>query len=286
MARLAPSIRTASRIPPAARAIVYGLAAVESLVPSHSLDVELGLSVPFGRIDRAAVTGQRDSEQPTGADHFRKHVAGQIGGTGGGNLAEHVGAEHADARIDPIRGQLPPSRLVGAFPKPGDAAIRFERDDAVGVPSLVQQQRRRRTLPLMGLPQDMEILIGEDISVLNQEALAAPEKRLEPPQGAGRAEQFAFERVFDGDSQSRSIPETVLDHFGVEMEIDSDLAEPLTRQMPDDEFQQRATVERQERLGSGLGEGAEPGSHSGAQNDRFHITSRIQSAASARSAHV
>lgn len=113
----------------------------------------------------------------------------EVGGFAGGDVIEQFRGGDADAGIDPWRGD-PGAMFVGrAFKKADDPSLGIQGDGAVGAGPGMDEQCGEGVALVMETDQGGQIVVGEDVAVLDEEAGLIAEIRLELLHATGGAEE-------------------------------------------------------------------------------------------------
>src|SRR5882672_1414635 len=217
---------------------------------------------PFGdvAVGLAQVVGAAHVE-PVLADHVRgdRVVAleartDQIGGVEvlpGWDQVDERGIE----QIDPGINRELFSRLLL---HPADARA-LQRELPVRDVHLVERDAHRHAGPLraMELPHRVEVTLGEDVAVDDEERVDRP--RAKEGQGADGAEALGLVHVREPHAEARAVAELGPDHVGPVVHRHHHVAHPATLEALDEELDEGPPAHPQQRLRRLLGERPEPG---------------------------
>ena len=104
-------------------------------------------------------------------------------------LIQNLRRANADARINPWRRVLLAHLLRGTFEEFDDAILVIQRHHTVGFVPLVQQQRGLGTTLLMKTQHGGKILIGDDVSVMDEKRWLVPKESLDILESARGAQK-------------------------------------------------------------------------------------------------
>jgi len=224
----------------------------------------LGFFQAFRGIDGASIALEGKAVKPAGGDEFDEDIAGQVSESAGRDVIQDLRFAHADAGVDPGRGDMAPGLIGGAFEEIVDSVFGIEADDAVGSASLVDEEGGQGGMSPMKLEHSGKILVGENVAVLDKKGFTLTEEGLHFFETAGGAQEGGFVRVSDPQVPAGAVAAVFLDDLGKEMEVDDDIIDALGAEVAQEKIEERPVLNGQHGLGQFAGEMAQSRAHTGA----------------------
>ena len=186
-------------------------------------------------------------------------------------MGQHLGLEHVDARVDRVREDLAPRRLLE---EALDLAVVVGDDDAEleRVVDRLQPDRDGRTGLLVPVDESTEVDVAERVAGDDEERVV--ELLAREPDGAGGAERQFLDGVLDADAERLAVAEVAADRLRHERERDDDLIHTVPAQQLDDVLDARLADDRHHRLGLVRGQRTQPRPLPTRHHDGLHDVSR------------
>ena len=212
-------------------------------------------------------------ERPAHLEQEREELLGEVVRPVFGDMAQDLGLEHVDARVDRVGEDLAPGRLLeealDAAVVVGDHDPELER-----VRDALEADRDQRLLLPVEADQVAEVDVAERVAGDDEERLV--ERLLRELHGAGGAGGRFLDRVADGDAVGLAVTEVAADGLRHEGERDDDVVEAVLAQELDDVLDARLADDGHHRLGLVRRERAQARALAAGHDDRLHrLTSRM-----------
>ena len=185
----------------------------------------------------------------------------------GRDMAQHLGLEHVDARVDRVREDLSPGRLLE---EALDAALLVGDDDAEleRIGDAFQADRHHGAPIAVEADQSTEVDVAEGIARDDEERLV--ERLLGQLDRAGRPGRGLLHRVADRHAVRLAVAEVAADRLRHEREGDDDVVEAVLAEQVEDVLHARLADDRNHRLRLVRGQRTQARSLAAGHDDGLH----------------
>ena len=212
-------------------------------------------------VEHVAVDGAAHLEQQ------RKQLLREVVWTLGRNVLQHLGLEHVDTRVDCVREDLAPRRLLEeALHLP--VVVRDDDAELERILHRLEPDRDGGALLLVLGDERAEVAVAECIAGDDHEGLV--ELRAGESDRPRRAERHLLDRVLDVEAERLAVAEVAADRLRHEGDRHDDVLEAVAAEQLDDVLHAGFADDRHHRLGLVRGERPEPRPLPTRHHDGFH----------------